>query len=97
MSNAAITAADLLAAIARPDRLILRSDAAAVGLERELRTEFESGHPIRLRRGIYVLATEWAQLTIDDRYLCRVRAYAAPPPHCGTCRRSALGRHPFTC
>ena len=77
MSTATLTPTDLLAAIARTDRLILASDVGAVGLERELRTEFEHGRIIRLRRGVYMLAAEWTLLKMDARYLCRIRAYAA--------------------
>jgi hypothetical protein len=68
---------DILATLSRQSGLILASDAARVGLQRELRREFERGTVLRLRRGAYVLAAEWAALRPDERYLRRIRAHAA--------------------
>ncbi|MDH6237961.1 hypothetical protein [Cryobacterium sp. CG_9.6] len=64
-------------ALRRPDGLLLRSEAAALGLEQELRTAFDQKRIIRLRHGVYMNAREWADLDLDARYLCRIRAFAA--------------------
>ncbi len=77
MSTISLTPLNLLAAIARRNGVILSRDATTVGLERELRTEFERGRLVRLRAGAYALATEWSLLTPDARYLRRVHAFAA--------------------
>lgn len=67
----------LLAALVRPDGLILSSDAAAVGLHEALRTEFTHRRVTRLRRGVYLPTPLWERLDVDDRYLYRIRAFAA--------------------
>ncbi len=67
----------LLAALLRPDGLILSSDAAAVGLHEVLRTEFTHHRITRLRRGVYLPTVRWERLDLDARYLYRIRAYAA--------------------
>ncbi|TFD59930.1 hypothetical protein E3T39_09625 [Cryobacterium suzukii] len=67
----------LLAALARPDGLILAADAAAVGLHEALRTEFTHRRVTRLRRGVYLPTPHWECLSTDDRYLFRIRAFAA--------------------
>ena len=68
---------DVLAALSARSGLILASDAARVGLQRELRHELERETVIRLRRGVYVHAVEWAALGADERYLRRIHAHAA--------------------
>ena len=73
----------LLAALLRPDGLILSSDAAAVGLNEVLRLEFIHHRVTRLRRGVYLPTAHWERLDLDARYLYRIRAYAsvsAEPP-----------------
>ncbi|MDY7541476.1 MULTISPECIES: hypothetical protein [unclassified Cryobacterium] len=77
MSISAVTPLSLLVAIARRDGIILSRDARAVGLERELRSEVERGHLVRLRWGAYTLAVEWRLLKPEKQYLLRVRALAA--------------------
>ncbi len=77
MSTASLTPLHLLAAIAGETGIIRSRDATALGLERELRTEFERGRVVRLRSGAYALAEEWETLGPDARYLRRVQAYAA--------------------
>lgn len=77
MATTSSAALDILATSSRHDGLILASDAARLGLQRELRHEFERDALVRLRRGVYVLAAEWAALGEDKRYLLRIRAYAA--------------------
>lgn len=77
MSTTSLTPLHLLAAIARRNGIILSRDATAVGLERELRTEFERGRVVRLRTGAYTLRSEWDLLSEDARYLRRVQAHAA--------------------
>ncbi|MDJ0376112.1 hypothetical protein [Cryobacterium sp. PH31-L1] len=67
----------LIAALLRPDGLILASDAAAVGLHEALRTEFTHHLVTRLRRGVYLPTAHWEHLDLDARYLFRIRAYAA--------------------
>ncbi len=57
--------------------LVLASDAARVGLQHELRREFNHQTLVRLRRGVYVLAAEWEALGADERYLRRIHAHAA--------------------
>ncbi|MGO4691411.1 hypothetical protein [Glaciibacter sp. 2TAF33] len=76
MPAASVTRTRLLAAVARPDGLILAADAGAVGLNRELRTELERGGVIRLRWGVYMPTTAWTALSMDARYLATVRACA---------------------
>ncbi|TFC03728.1 hypothetical protein E3O42_06120 [Cryobacterium adonitolivorans] len=68
---------DALTMLIGRNGLILATDAARVGLQRELRREFERKGLVRLRRGVYVLTTEWAALGADERYLRRIRAHAA--------------------
>ncbi|MFO7690211.1 MAG: hypothetical protein R6W83_06605 [Cryobacterium sp.] len=73
----------LLAAITRADGLLVRSDAATLGLDHELRRAVARGHILRLRSGVYLSAALWATLDPTERYLCRIRAYAvssAQPP-----------------
>ncbi|TFB65785.1 hypothetical protein [Cryobacterium sp. Hz9] len=67
----------LLAALVRPDGLLLSSDAAAVGLHEALRTEFTHHRVTRLRRGVYLPTMHWDRLDLDARYLFRIRSYAA--------------------
>ncbi|TFD49149.1 hypothetical protein E3T55_11800 [Cryobacterium frigoriphilum] len=69
-----------LMAITRAHGLIVRSDAMAFGLEQELRREFERGRIVRLRHGVYLSTTLWSALDQNERYLCRIRAYAAISP-----------------
>jgi hypothetical protein len=71
------TALDVLRTLAGASGLILAREARRVGLERELRTAMERGHVMRLRRGVYVPAAEWQQLSRDARRLLAVRAHAA--------------------
>ena len=68
---------DILAALSSHSGLILASDATRVGLQRELRQEFDRHSVIRLRRGVYVLAADWDALGADERYLRRIHAHAA--------------------
>ncbi|WP_104165666.1 hypothetical protein [Cryobacterium sp. N22] len=68
---------DVLATLSGRSGLILASDAARVGLQRELRHELKRETVIRLRRGVYVHAAEWAALGADERYLRRIHAHAA--------------------
>ncbi|POH68564.1 MULTISPECIES: hypothetical protein [Cryobacterium] len=68
---------DILAALSSHSGLILASDASRVGLQRELRQEFDRHTVIRLRRGVYVLTAEWDALGADERYLRRIHAHAA--------------------
>lgn len=77
MSTISPTPLHLLSAIARRNGVILSRDATAVGLQRELRAEFERGRVVRLRAGAYALGSEWNLLTPDARYLRRVQAHAA--------------------
>jgi len=77
MSTPSLTPSILLASLVGHEGLIIASYAAAVGLSRELRTQFERGAVIRLRRGVYIPADIWRQLTPDEKYLRRIRAYAA--------------------
>jgi hypothetical protein len=77
MGISSSTTLGMLAALSSRDGLILATDAGRVGLQRELRLEFERQTVIRLRRGVYVLTAEWAALGADDRYLRRIRAHAA--------------------
>ena len=80
MANAArseLASTHLLAALTRPDGLILASDAAAVGLHEALRTEFTHLRVTRLRRGVYLPTPHWENLGVDERYLFRIRAFAA--------------------
>ncbi|TFD95098.1 hypothetical protein E3T61_00180 [Cryobacterium lactosi] len=67
----------VLTALSVHSGLILASDAARVGLQHELRREFDRHTVVRLRRGVYVLAAEWDALGADERYLRRIRAHAA--------------------
>jgi hypothetical protein len=76
MTVASVTPTHLLAAVVRPDGLILAADAADVGLKRELRSELERGRVVRLRWGVYMRTAAWSALTHDARYLARIRAFA---------------------
>jgi hypothetical protein len=67
----------VLTALSAHSGLILASDAARVGLQHDLRRELDRQNVIRLRRGVYVSAAEWAALSADERYLRRIRAHAA--------------------
>ncbi|MCU1445395.1 hypothetical protein [Cryobacterium sp.] len=67
----------VLAALSGHSGLILASDAARVGLQHELRREFDRRSVVRLRRGVYVPAAEWDALGADERYLRRIHAHAA--------------------
>jgi hypothetical protein len=71
------TTLPVLAALSARNGLILASDAARIGLQHELRREFNRQTLIRLRRGVYVLAAEWEALGADERYLRRIHAHAA--------------------
>ena len=75
-----IASVDPLMAITRADGLVLRCDAAAVGLDQELRREFSRGQLVRIRYGVYVGTSVWSTLSPNARYLCRIRAYAAISP-----------------
>ncbi|QYF72602.1 hypothetical protein [Cryobacterium sp. PAMC25264] len=77
MTTTSAGSLDVLAALSTPSGLILASDAAHVGFHHELRREFERRTVIRLRRGVYTLAAEWAALGADARYLRRIHAHAA--------------------
>jgi hypothetical protein len=77
MGISSSTTLGMLAALSSLDGLILATDAGRVGLQRELRLEFERQTVVRLRRGVYVLSAEWAALGADERYLRRIRAHAA--------------------
>lgn len=77
MTEASAGSPALLEAITRADGLVLRSTAARLGLDQELRREFSQGRLIRLRFGVYVSRTVWSTLDLNERYLCRIRAYAA--------------------
>lgn len=68
---------EVLAAITRADGLLLRSEAAALGLGHDLRRAFTRGHVLRLRFGVYIATALWSTLDPNARYLCRIRAYAA--------------------
>jgi hypothetical protein len=76
MPVASVTHTHLLAAVVRRDGLILASDAAAVGLKRELRTEMEGSGVVRVRWGVYMPTAAWNGLTPEGRYLTRIRACA---------------------
>lgn len=67
----------LAAALRRPDGLVLRSEAAGLGLQQEVRTAFDQKRLIRLRHPVYVFADEWAALDRTARCLCRIHAFAA--------------------
>lgn len=73
----AMTPLDVLTALAGSTGLILAREARRVGLERELRTEFEHGRVTRLRRGVYMVTSEWQQLSLDTRRLRAVQAHVA--------------------
>ncbi|MBB5639604.1 hypothetical protein [Cryobacterium roopkundense] len=77
MSTTSLTPGALLASIADHEGLIIASYAIAIGLGRELRTEFERGHLIRLRRGVYMPVEIWRGLNPDQQYVRRIQAYAA--------------------
>lgn len=77
MNTTSSAALDTLAALAGHNGLILASDAARVGLHRELRHEFDRKTVIRLRRGVYMLTAEWDALGPDGRHLRRIHAHAA--------------------
>ncbi|MGO4783364.1 hypothetical protein [Cryobacterium sp. W22_MBD10_FK3] len=77
MDATSSTTLQVLAAMSGHRGLILASDAARVGLQHELRREFDRHTVVRLRRGVYVRAAEWDALGADDRYLRRIRAHAA--------------------
>jgi hypothetical protein len=77
MDTTSSAALQVLAALSRHSGLILASDAARVGLQHDLRRELDRQNVIRLRRGVYVSAAEWAALSADERYLRRIRAHAA--------------------
>ena len=80
MTLASADSQTALGAITRADGLLLRCDAAALGLEQDLRREFTKGHVFRLRYGVYVSTSLWSGLGPNARYLCRIRAYAAVCP-----------------
>jgi hypothetical protein len=42
-----------------------------------LRREYDHGGVVRIRWGVYMLASEWASLGPDARYLSRIKAHAA--------------------
>jgi len=77
MSTASLTPAALLASIADQQGLIIATYASSVGLGRELRTEFERGEVVRLRRGVYIPVAIWQSLTPDQQYVRRIHAHAA--------------------
>jgi hypothetical protein len=76
MENSSQTALEILGALSGNTGLILAGDAARVGLQRDLRREFEAKNVIRLRRGVYTPTAEWRSLTADAKYLRRVQAHA---------------------
>lgn len=80
MDTSSHSALDVLSALAGSGGLILASDAARFGLQRELRREFEQRNLLRLRRGVYTATEEWAALTPDQRYLRRIHAHASSTP-----------------
>ncbi|TFD22204.1 hypothetical protein [Cryobacterium sp. TMS1-13-1] len=80
MSVASVDPLSTLVAITRADGLVLRCDAAALGLEQELRREFSRGQLMRIRYGVYVGTSLWSKLGPNARYLSRIRAYAAVCP-----------------
>ncbi|MDJ0337697.1 hypothetical protein [Cryobacterium sp. PH31-O1] len=77
MTVASVDPPSTLLAITRTDGLLLRCDAAAVGLEQELRRGFSQGQLVRIRYGAYVGTSVWSKLGPNGRYLCRIRAFAA--------------------
>ena len=77
MDTPSSTTLQVLAALSGNNGLILARDAARVGLQHELRREFDAHNVVRLRRGVYVLVTEWHALGADERYLRRIHAHAA--------------------
>jgi len=77
MDTTSSTTLQVLAALSGDSGLILARDAARVGLQHELRRESDAQTVVRLRRGVYVLASEWHALSADERYLRRIHAHAA--------------------
>ncbi|WP_162942805.1 hypothetical protein [Cryobacterium soli] len=77
MDATSSTTLQVLTAMSDHNGLVLASDAARVGLQHELRREFNHQTLVRLRRGVYVLAAEWEALGADERYLRRIHAHAA--------------------
>jgi hypothetical protein len=77
MDATSSTTLQVLAALSAQNGLILASEASRVGLQHELRREFDHQTLIRVRRGVYVLAAEWHALSADERYLRRIHAHAA--------------------
>jgi hypothetical protein len=77
MNATSSTTLQVFAALSGHSGLILASDAARVGLQHELRREFDRQALIRLRRGVYVIAAEWDALGANERYLRRIHAHAA--------------------
>jgi hypothetical protein len=77
MDTTSSTTVQVLTALTGHRGLILASDAARVGLQHELRREFDRHSIIRLRRGVYLPAAEWDALGADERYLRRIHAHAA--------------------
>ena len=51
-----------------------RSDTLVGADGRSLRREHAAGTATRLRRGVYVSSSVWAELAARDRYLLRMRA-----------------------
>jgi len=80
VTDASADSNNLLGAITRADGLLLRSDAARLGLEQDLRRESNQGRLMRVRFGVYVSRAIWSTLDPNERYLSRIRAYAAMSP-----------------
>ncbi|PXA68593.1 hypothetical protein [Cryobacterium arcticum] len=76
MDTTSTTTLHVLAALSGNRGLILAGDVARVGLQHELRREFDRHTVVRLRRGVYVLSSEWDALGPDERYLRRIHAHA---------------------
>jgi predicted transcriptional regulator of viral defense system len=89
----------LATAPARLDGLILASDVAMLhGSSRGLPRAVARGELVRIRRGVYVETSRWADADSDERYRMRVRAAALTrlvPLHVSHLSAAAMHRLPM--